>query len=504
MNTFIENGWIARLSVPLGPFISIGLFIASLAGSGVAWAVDCPKESYRLTNQAAVDAFPQNCDAVRGSLLIGYPYSNDNVIRVTNLDGITSLTSVGGDLTIEYNAYLTTLEGLNSLTSVGGDLHIRENAALTTLNVFPSLTSVGGELYIGNNDALTTLDGLNSLTSVGDRYPDGSLYIIYNEALTTLSGLRSLTSVERSLVINHNAALTTLNGFSTLTSVTDIQIFNNPALTSLDGLGSLTAVENALSIYRNAALTNCQGLAPVLGWLDGSDSVEGSIYLSTNGGAGSECNSVEAIVASVSGPSKPIINTATGGVGSVSLAFSLSTTTDNAFPITGYEAVCSGSTHIGPSYFQEERATGDNSPITVNILAHNLHYYPEVSCTVAPVTRLGVLPLSNPVTAPPPPSKPDGDDDGVPDAEDNCPSDANADQLDSDGDLEGNACDVDDDGDGWADVDDNCSLAANPQQEDGDGDSVGDACDNCLLTINPGQEDSNNDGVGDICPIIGC
>ena len=98
----------------------------------------------------------------------------------------------------------------------------------------------------------------------------------------------------------------------------------------------------------------------------------------------------------------------------------------------------------------------------------------------------------------------DGDGDGVLDETDNCPSDANADQLNTDGDSEGNACDVDDDGDGWADVDDNCSLAANPQQEDGDGDSVGDACDNCLLTINPGQEDSNNDGVGDICPIIGC
>ena len=98
----------------------------------------------------------------------------------------------------------------------------------------------------------------------------------------------------------------------------------------------------------------------------------------------------------------------------------------------------------------------------------------------------------------------DGDIDGVSDGEDNCPSDANTDQLDTNDDLEGNACDIDDDGDGWADVDDNCSLVANPQQKDADGDGVGDPCDNCLITINPGQEDSNNDGVGDICPIIGC
>jgi hypothetical protein len=98
----------------------------------------------------------------------------------------------------------------------------------------------------------------------------------------------------------------------------------------------------------------------------------------------------------------------------------------------------------------------------------------------------------------------DIDGDGVPDGEDNCPSAANTDQLNTDGDVEGNACDIDDDGDGWADVDDNCSLVANPQQEDADGDLVGDACDNCLLTINPDQEDVNNDGVGDVCFIIGC
>jgi Thrombospondin type 3 repeat len=42
--------------------------------------------------------------------------------------------------------------------------------------------------------------------------------------------------------------------------------------------------------------------------------------------------------------------------------------------------------------------------------------------------------------APPPP---DSDGDGVPDSEDNCASDGNADQLDSDGDGQGDVCDAD-------------------------------------------------------------
>ena len=98
----------------------------------------------------------------------------------------------------------------------------------------------------------------------------------------------------------------------------------------------------------------------------------------------------------------------------------------------------------------------------------------------------------------------DIDDDGVSDGEDNCPSDANTDQLDTNDDLEGDACDVDDDGDGWADIDDNCSLVANPQQKDADGDSVGDVCDNCVITPNTDQLDADEDGVGDLCGALGC
>ena len=106
----------------------------------------------------------------------------------------------------------------------------------------------------------------------------------------------------------------------------------------------------------------------------------------------------------------------------------------------------------------------------------------------------------------------DDDNDGVGDTADNCPLDANADQLDTDDDGQGNACDTDDDNDGEADGSDNCPLIANPDQQDNDGDDLGDACDadddndgvadgadNCPLIANAGQQDSDGDGVGDAC-----
>jgi len=57
----------------------------------------------------------------------------------------------------------------------------------------------------------------------------------------------------------------------------------------------------------------------------------------------------------------------------------------------------------------------------------------------------------------------------------------------------------DSDNDGICDAIDNCPLNANPGQEDDDNDGVGDACDNCLVTTNPDQLDTDNDGIGDSC-----
>ena len=72
---------------------------------------------------------------------------------------------------------------------------------------------------------------------------------------------------------------------------------------------------------------------------------------------------------------------------------------------------------------------------------------------------------------------PDSDRDGITDSFDNCPFTPNPDQLDTDLDSMGDACDPDDDNDGVLDAVDNCPLDANPEQSDFDGDKLGDVCD---------------------------
>lgn len=56
--------------------------------------------------------------------------------------------------------------------------------------------------------------------------------------------------------------------------------------------------------------------------------------------------------------------------------------------------------------------------------------------------------------------------DGVEDREDNCPNNANSDQVDTDNDGEGDECDKDKDNDGIVNNHDNCPLVYNPYQED--------------------------------------
>jgi hypothetical protein len=108
-------------------------------------------------------------------------------------------------------------------------------------------------------------------------------------------------------------------------------------------------------------------------------------------------------------------------------------------------------------------------------------------------------------------AQPDSDGDAVIQGYDNCLSTANGDQLNTDGDTQGNACDADDDNDGVADATDRFPLDAsesadtdndgtgNNADTDDDNDTVADVADNCPLNANTDQADTDSDGLPDAC-----
>ncbi len=213
-----------------------------------------------LTDQAQVDAFPYT--EVTGGLAI-------TGTDITNLDGLASLTSVGG-LSILSNPTLVNVGGLSALASVTtGSLNVTNNESLLNIDGLGSLTSVAFSVIVSRNGSLENLDGLSSLTS-----DVAQLTIDNNAALTSLNGLSGVTSAN-GVRIGNNPKMTTFD-LSSLSTVSGLFVFGgSKLLTDLDGLAALSTVDGGLIISGFSGLTNVAGLMSLT-------TVGGDFYLTAN------------------------------------------------------------------------------------------------------------------------------------------------------------------------------------------------------------------------------
>ncbi len=173
-----------------------------------------------------------------------------NNSRLTNLNGLENLSSIGGDLTCEFNYFLTDISGLQSLSSLGGDIFLWENSVLPNLVGLENLTVINGDFKILGNSS-NTMEGLNNLTSIV-----GDLEIITNTGLMNMNGLENLTSIGGKLEIDA-LGLSSISGLQNLTSIgSHLIIKNTSSLTDLSGLENLNVIGGLLNISDNIGLTN--------------------------------------------------------------------------------------------------------------------------------------------------------------------------------------------------------------------------------------------------------
>jgi subtilisin-like proprotein convertase family protein len=326
--------------------IKLAILFAVLTANA-SYAQDCSTDNYSriiLESQSEIDDFQSlygPCSNVPGTLFIGG--FNGQVPGIFDIDGLTGITSIQGELSIIRVPDLSSIGGLSALTYIGENLSIESAPSLTSLQPLANLSSPLTGLSI-QGTGLTNLDGLEGVPSL-DYRPAYGIYIVGNSSLINLDALSGLTNsgLIARLNVSGNASLESFDGLSALQGgVEEFMSIDGGSASNLDGLRGITEVGDYFTLSGTSSLTDCTALAALLGWPDGppNDAVGGTISITNNDSSG--CNSVGEIIASVNGPSASVIESIAAQNGALTINFTEAQTVDRLYPVTEYQAYCSG------------------------------------------------------------------------------------------------------------------------------------------------------------------
>ena len=263
-------------------------------------AQTCPAGGITFNSQDQVDNFATNypgCTVINGDLTI----KRGGALQLTNLDGLSQITTINGSLILDQPSHLVSIAGLSNLTSIGGDLEIEYATALTSLGGLDNLTNIAGHVEIRWNSGLTNFLGLGKLTTIGEY-----LRVWSNENLTSMEGMSSLTRINGGLNINYHPKLTALGSFPMLTDLGGITVEDNDLLVNMDGLeavrtcdrldfrdnpvledfnalSNITTVGSIVYLLENPQLQDISGLQNVAS-IDGSLLIHGSPLVTSSAG----------------------------------------------------------------------------------------------------------------------------------------------------------------------------------------------------------------------------
>ena len=227
-----------------GSVIIQGGNISNLNGLSVLTAIGGNLSFYNNHNLLSL----QGLDNI---LTVGY-LSILKCDSLTNLDGLDNLNTINGELRIDHNQNIADLSGLNNLNTIQA-LQIIGNPMLTSISLLENITSAEGDILIASNPNLENLQGLNNITHCN------VLLLGSNHSLTNLSGLNSLITVSENLVIGNNDSLENLSGLENLTFIgNELRVVSNLKINSLTGLENVGSINGDISIQYNPLLTECE------------------------------------------------------------------------------------------------------------------------------------------------------------------------------------------------------------------------------------------------------
>lgn len=235
-------------------------------------------EGHYLLTQASELTQIQNCREITGSLTfngvvfeeLNLPYLQfigeslfiHEIQGLTNLQGLSSLVSVGKHFRVTNCFDLTSLDGLEKLEVVGDELYVTGNPSIVNIDALRGIQEVPGRtLHVSSNASLESIHGLENITRVG-----GSVRIWNNPYLVSLAGLENLTSIGETadsdyqdLDIRQNTRLAELDALAGIESIYGhLRLETNNALHTLDGLSNLVKIGQGVTVTNNYYLPTCE------------------------------------------------------------------------------------------------------------------------------------------------------------------------------------------------------------------------------------------------------
>ena len=250
----------------------------------LSWS-QCP-DLLKISTAGSIESFLQdypNCTELPGDLQIGY-----SQLQLTSIVGLEQITKVNGDVVISAPA-LETLSGLEGLTEIEGDLNIfvwggneTGNYALKNLDGLSNLVSVGGDIEIQGMKNLESMRGLSSLITVGGEFDytanagQPTSTILFPENVQSIGGILD--------IFPYLETAKRIRGFENLSEVGGITVWPTPNplsyyafdnLVTSNGnlrlvgdtvfLSRLERVNGNLEISNTTHLAGCENLVAVEG-----------------------------------------------------------------------------------------------------------------------------------------------------------------------------------------------------------------------------------------------
>ncbi len=231
--------------------------------------------SLHLSSQEEIDNFPinfPNVVSINEPLIIT---GND----ITNLDALSQIDSVMGNLTISNCPDLLNLDGLSDLAYVGEGIQILSLSKVEYINGFNKIEDISGGLSISSLDNLKQINGFLGLKNTY------SLFITSCGLLTSIDGFHQLKEIISTMILAYLTNLEEIKGFSTLETIgsgglildeipilVDTEIFeslrinegqlfiNDFSLLNFKGFKSLERIDGLFIIQNSDELVSFEGL----------------------------------------------------------------------------------------------------------------------------------------------------------------------------------------------------------------------------------------------------